>query len=352
MFRRDLKDYVLVEDFDQFKSFFSKFSSDIQRPISKIDPLEMEVDALKLKLNDFDGLKNLIESLKEQISVLELDTVRKTTDLEEKIGNLSTKLEELSQRPVETQPRTPMLDPNRDFSKESFEKDLSRKVNMEDYLAVTREIDLIKDSVSLLSMQVSQLAENQSDVKHALQPPPQQQGNNVKELNILKDLSAKCSDLESLLRKVQREHADFAAVSNAKHKDLFEQLKGLEDKKLDRSEIKIDRIEELLKKVSILENESRGLKEQQFAMEKTVGMHEGSLADLMKELAKLRKKNSVGEVPSVNKEMVNKFIDEALRNLKKEIEVFWAQISLTVNKKSGMDDLWKLEGNILLGVGH
>ena len=75
-------------------------------------------------------------------------------------------------------------------------------------------------------------------------------------------------------------------------------------------------------------------------------MHEVSIGDILKELAKFKKKNSVGEIPSINKEMVNKLLEEGMKSLRKEIEAFWAQVGLSLNKKSGLDDLWKLESSI------
>lgn len=345
-FRRELKDYVLTEDFDSFKTFFSKFSTDLQKPLGKIDPMEFEIEKLKAKLMEHEAFKTQIDTVAEQNSNLELQTVKKSTEIEEKITLIQVNIEGLLSKP-----KTPSPKHSEAFSpelKDAFDKEMSRKVNMEDYLQVLREIEEIKEAMNLLSGQLGEVAASKGEYKPIVQPVTSPTSN-AKEMNLIKELGNKVGDLESLIRKVQREITEHASVSAAKMKELGEGVKGLEDRKLEKSEIKLEKIEEMMKKVGTFDNELKGLKEHQFSLEKTVGMHEASISDVMKELAKLRKKNSVGEVPSINKEMVNKLLEEGLKSLRKEIEAFWAQVGLSLNKKSGLDDLWKLEGIFMVG---
>jgi len=343
MFRRELKDYVLNEDFDTFKTFFSKFSNDLQKPLRKIELLEVDIEKLKVKNQEFDGLRNLIEKASEQTSSLELEIMRQFTDIEEKIAEIQAKIAEIHIKPEE---KSNEISPE---FKDSINKDLSRKVNIEDYLQILREIETIKENMELLSSQLINMAtsiETKGDYKPIMPQPMIQQVSNTKEIGLLKDLSSKVGDLESLIRKMQREFNENSNVFSAKIKENSEGIKSLDEKKLEKSEIKIEKIEELFKKVGIVDLECKALKDHQFSLEKTVGMHEVSIGDILKELAKFKKKNSVGEIPSINKEMVNKLLEEGMKSLRKEIEAFWAQVGLSLNKKSGLDDLWKLESSI------
>ena len=308
--------------------------------------MEFEIEKLKAKLMEHESFKTQINTVAEQNSNLELQTVKKSTELEEKITLIQVNIEGLL-----TKPKTPTPKHSEAFSpelKDAVDKEISRKVNMEDYLQVLREIEEMKEAMNLLSAQLGEVAASKGEYKPIVQPVTSPT-NNAKEMNLIKELGNKVGDLESLIRKVQREVTEHASASAVKIKELGEGVKGLEDRKLEKSEIKLEKIEEMLKKVGGFDNELKGLKEHQFNLEKTVGMHEVSISDVMKELAKLRKKNSVGEVPSINKEMVNKLLEEGLKSLRKEIEAFWAQVGLSLNKKSGLDDLWKLESIFMMG---
>ena len=95
-----------------------------------------------------------------------------------------------------------------------------------------------------------------------------------------------------------------------------------------------------------METDVKTLKDKGFAIERTVSMHEASMNDLMKEVAKLRKRNS-NENTGPTKEMINKMLEEAVLKIKKEFEGVFKEISENLTRKSGFEDLWKSEGFFL-----
>ena len=74
-----------------------------------------------------------------------------------------------------------------------------------------------------------------------------------------------------------------------------------------------------------------------------------SINDVMKELAKFKKKTSVNDQQILSKDMVNRLIEDALGKLRKDVDNLLGQISQNLNKKSEFEDLWKSEGNICFG---
>lgn len=337
LFRNQLKDYVPNEDFQTFKDYFTKWGSDFSKRIDKFDQVTFFIDKIR---------KEEIPKIFELCVANDQKNIKKFEEIDQKFVGLEEKLATFHVESPPIEIPTELIEKN---VKDILDKELARKVNIEDYLQVLREMDLLKDSLNqIINQMLSGGGEgNEKKEPIIIQPPITNTGNRDNQL--FKEMNEKMDNFESLIRKIQRELADLTQNSQNQIKELKEGYKGLEERKLDRSEIKIDKIEELLKKSSGFESDIKLIKDKQIAIEKTMSMNEATLNDVMKELGKLRKKNSVidnGQI--LTREIVGKMIEEAMKGMKKDFDKVMSELDNVINKKSGFEDLWKSEGMHLI----
>ena len=243
LFRNQLKDYVLLDDFNAFKDFFANFNSDISKTLKKVEPIDINVNEIEHK--EIPELKTMIEAVNNQTSNQELDFMKKLSELEEKLSEMIKKAI-TDDKPEIIREKTPPLP---QINMEVVENDLkaylaqelARKVNMEDYYQVLRDVDMVKEGLNILSAEIAGLNEmrNHDNNDKVVAPKPVVQNMfSSKESNQLKDLINKVNDLESLLRKAQKEINDVSISHGGLLKEAKEHIKELDEKKLDKSEIK------------------------------------------------------------------------------------------------------------------
>lgn len=344
MFRQQLKDYVLIDDFQKYKDYFTLKTEETFEYVKKIEPIEKIIQ--EVKINEIPEVEKHVEIVATQTSELELSVMKKIVDLEEKISSLGEKPENGEIHPVKVD-----SEELERLTKEMIEKELARKVNMEDYYAVSREIEGVKENIEIALTQIKNLYDfyNENTNNKPDKPPPIITNPNSlshKDLAQLKELANKTNDLESLIRKLQRETQELQTGQSTLVKDFKENVKTMDERKLDRSEIKLDKIEDMIKKFSNFENELKNLKDKMYSLEKSVGLNEVGLNDLMKELSKIKKRGSLGENSGVKKEEINKLLEETLKAFKKDLENALNSLSQDLIKKCGFEDLWKSEGNL------
>ena len=94
-----------------------------------------------------------------------------------------------------------------------------------------------------------------------------------------------------------------------------------------------------------MENELKNVKEKLSNNEKIVGNHEIAINDILKELARMRKrKSSNNTATGINPEQVSSLMDDLINKLRQEVFKAIDDIKKLLCKKIEMEDLWKSEG--------
>ena len=101
-----------------------------------------------------------------------------------------------------------------------------------------------------------------------------------------------------------------------------------------------------MRRISLLENELKTMKEKFSMNEKLVLNHDIAINDILKEMARLRKRKSsnINSTGGVNQEQFASLMDDLINKLRLEIFAILDDIKLKLGKKIEMEDLWKSEG--------
>ena len=241
LFRSQMKDFASKEDLDALKDFFSNFTTETNKNIKKIEPLDFSM--VNLKEKELPAINVEISGLHAK----NVDFLQKFVEFEEKFN---LKLSEKPEKTEEIREKTPKKEEKADFlSQEAIEKIvkehvdvlMNRKVNYEDFYKVLRDLDSLKEALTTISegnQRNLQDASNKEEKIVVKEEKPVSNSNSLKDAALLKEIAGKVADLESLIRKVQRELNDVSKENTTNFKEIKEGMKGLEEKKLDRSEIK------------------------------------------------------------------------------------------------------------------
>lgn len=104
-----------------------------------------------------------------------------------------------------------------------------------------------------------------------------------------------------------------------------------------------------MKKLADLETELKNLKEKFSNNDKLITNHDIAINDILKELARLRKRKSstISGGGGVNQEQITSLLDDLINKLRLEIFKIIDDIKQQLGKKIGMEELWKSEGILL-----
>lgn len=92
----------------------------------------------------------------------------------------------------------------------------------------------------------------------------------------------------------------------------------------------------------------KNLKEKLSSNEKLLANHDIAINDILKELARLRKRKSSNTSGNgVNPEQISSIVEDLINKLRQEIFKILDEIKQKLGKKIEMEDLWKSEGIII-----
>ncbi len=101
-----------------------------------------------------------------------------------------------------------------------------------------------------------------------------------------------------------------------------------------------------MKRIANLESELKNLKENFSINEKLVINHDIAINDILKELARIRKRKSstISGNGGVNPEQFTSLMDDLINKLRTELLKIIDDVKQQLGKKIGMEELWKSEG--------
>jgi len=100
--------------------------------------------------------------------------------------------------------------------------------------------------------------------------------------------------------------------------------------------------------MALLDGEFKNLKDKFNMNEKLIANHDTAINDIMKELARMRKrKSSTNTASTVNPEQISSLVDDLINKLRQEIMKMLEEMNKKLDKKIEMEDLWKSEGLVV-----
>lgn len=107
-------------------------------------------------------------------------------------------------------------------------------------------------------------------------------------------------------------------------------------------------LEDVLRRIANLEGDFKNLRDKVSSNEKLVANHDIAINDILKELARIRKrKSSTNTASGVNPEQFTALLDDLINKLRQEIMKMLEEMNKKLDKKIEMEDLWKSEGFVL-----
>ena len=107
-------------------------------------------------------------------------------------------------------------------------------------------------------------------------------------------------------------------------------------------------LEDVLRRIASLEGDFKNLRDKVSSNEKLVSNHDIAINDILKELARIRKrKSSTNNASGVNPEQFTALLDDLINKLRQEIMKMLEEMNKKLDKKIEMEDLWKSEGFVL-----